>query len=242
MLFIYSRHKCLLNYQMLLSSLPEDVLFHILCFLVRYYGPVQRKEYAKMYCRLKDDSIAARVSCKRLADLTCKLVPPPSLRYPCYSVQELCNANLKVNMSRRPGRVVGYITLVEPFLYQRLWGVLPRRNCTAHDCHNNEIWNLTPSELQYSAVPERHVVKLMQNCLASLIRQSETNEKHALHGATMRPTLHMPSWNYVSDFQNFLCRAGICVRRLRPFVVRSRDKRGVVVRWVDSENQFGSGL
>lgn len=226
--------------RMLLLDLPEDVLFHVLCFLVRYYGPVDQKKYAKMYCRLKDDSVSARVTCRGFYRLSSRIVPPPSLRYPCCSVEELCNANLKSNLHQRPGRVVGYITLVEPYLYQRLWGVLPRRNCTAHDCHNNQIWNLMPSGFFSSpVVPDRCVVETMQRCLASLVRQSETDEACAEHGAKIRPTLHMPSWNFVADFQDFLCRAGVCVRRLRPFVVNARDG-GVIVRWVDFQNQFGS--
>lgn len=226
---------------MLLIDLPSDVLFHMLCFLVRFRGSVDQEKYAKMYCRLKDDSVAARVCCKRFSAFSRRIVPPPHLRYPCCSVEEICNANLRRKLQCRSKRNIGYITLVEPYLYQRLWGVLPNRNCTAHDCHNNNIWNLNVSAWHQAAVPDRHVVETMQECLVSLVCQSEMDEEFATTSSPPQPVLHMPSWNFVADFLDFLCRAGVCVRHLRPFVVNSRNG-GVVVRWVEFDGQYGSGL
>jgi hypothetical protein len=115
-----------------------------------------------------------------------------------------------------------------------MWGVSPEHNCTAHDCHDNYLWNLVHKPRK-PLLPSREVIERMQECLASLIRQSEDAEEVGLQ-LRPNPILYMPSWNFMSNFTDFLHRAGICVRHVRPFVSKAEDG-GIYVQWVDFMDQ-----
>tara|TARA_B100000767_G_scaffold272583_1_gene300585 strand:- start:812 stop:1063 length:252 start_codon:yes stop_codon:yes gene_type:complete len=76
----------------------------------------------------------------------------------------------------------------------------------------------------------------MQERLASLIRQSEEAELTEMQRIRPLPLLHMPSWNFMADFNDFLARAGIFMRHVRPFVSKA-EGGGVLVQWVDFMDQ-----
>lgn len=218
-----------------MDFLPDDMLCVIGSFLLADYGPMHLPENAKYYCRLRDGTIPMRLACTRFYKTLAPLIPPKSLRYPCCSVQELCDANLTKKIKLRPKGYIGHVVLAGPMIYQRMWGISPKHNCTAHDCHHNHLFNLHPAAREL-VLPKSDVIERMQECLASLIRQSEEAELTEMQQIRPLPLLHMPSWNFMADFNDFLARAGIFIRHIRPFVSKA-EGGGVLVQWVDFMDQ-----
>ena len=199
-----------------MELLPEELLMEIGAFLT---GQRRGEESDRAYCLLADAGRPLRLTCKLFRSVLARTLPLAFYR--CTTVSEMLG--IKPLVYDREDPLTSPLLECAPFAHFHSWSVHPSRTCV---CHGHASSIPQPLQKKWSM----HKVDMMMDAWKQFHQQASARSL-----GKPNIVLAMPSFQFLSEWTQFVNDCGISLWGLRAFMVRKHGS--VEVHWIPCEKE-----